>query len=492
MANNTLELVIKAQDHASKELKKIEKQVKWMQGTFKKTWKSVSDFWKRNAETFKKIWIGVGIAVTAIGVMWKQFLDIGTSIELTWKKAAVVFWDYIDDVKAVWKETAKAMWLSQNEYLAAASWVQDLLVPMWFARDEAAKMTTDMLGLAGALAEWSGWTRTATEVSEILTKAMLWETEQLKTMGIQLDISSKQFNERIKLVAEETGVTLQQAKALDIQNQILAKSVDAQNAYKEWAGSLARQQAELTATIKDARDSIAVALIPAMNTLIETMAPVIQDLATTVQLWAENKENIEWLKDTMVSTIEVFKTIGDMIQWIITLLWWLIKPFQEAVNSIALLAANVVIFFWNMTWSLNSWSENTKSTIESVKSFFSGLFSFLFPQFDFFVKKINILKDAYASIKSAIWLWWSSVDWARANGWPVNANGSYIVWEKGPELFTPSSSWNITPNNQLGTSSININMWWVSVSNEADENRLVEKIKMSLTDSLQMNKFWVS
>jgi len=35
-------------------------------------------------------------------------------------------------------------------------------------------------------------------------------------------------------------------------------------------------------------------------------------------------------------------------------------------------------------------------------------------------------------------------------------------------------------------------MWWVSVSNEADENRLVEKIKMSLTDSLQMNKFWVS
>jgi len=52
-------------------------------------------------------------------------------------------------------------------------------------------------------------------------------------MGIQLDISSKQFNERIALVAEETGVTLAQAKALDIQNQILAKSVDAQNAYKE-------------------------------------------------------------------------------------------------------------------------------------------------------------------------------------------------------------------------------------------------------------------
>jgi len=30
-----------------------------------------------------------------------------------------------------------------------------------------------------------------------------------------------------------------------------------------------------------------------MNTLIETMAPVIEDLAKTVQLWAENKDNIE-------------------------------------------------------------------------------------------------------------------------------------------------------------------------------------------------------
>jgi hypothetical protein len=37
MANNTLELVIKAQDYASKELKKIDKQVKGMKKTFTKT-----------------------------------------------------------------------------------------------------------------------------------------------------------------------------------------------------------------------------------------------------------------------------------------------------------------------------------------------------------------------------------------------------------------------------------------------------------------------
>ena len=71
------------------------------------------------------------------------------------------------------------------------------------------------------------------QVSEILSKAMLGETEQLKSMGIKVDISSKAFNERIKLVMKDTGVTLDQAKAMDIQRQIMEKSTDAQKAYAE-------------------------------------------------------------------------------------------------------------------------------------------------------------------------------------------------------------------------------------------------------------------
>jgi hypothetical protein len=45
----------------------------------------------------------------------------------------------------------------------------------------------------------------------------------------------------------------------------------------------------------------------------------------------------------------------------------------------------------------------------------------------------------------------------RASGGPVMGGQSYIVGERGPELFTPSSSGNITPNNQLGGSTIILN-----------------------------------
>lgn len=38
------------------------------------------------------------------------------------------------------------------------------------------------------------------------------------------------------------------------------------------------------------------------------------------------------------------------------------------------------------------------------------------------------------------------IDGARAEGGPVRGGGSYLVGENGPEIFTPRSSGNITPN----------------------------------------------
>jgi len=44
----------------------------------------------------------------------------------------------------------------------------------------------------------------------------------------------------------------------------------------------------------------------------------------------------------------------------------------------------------------------------------------------------------------------------RAAGGPVSKGKSYIVGERGPEMFTPGSSGHITPNHELGGGSTNI------------------------------------
>jgi len=60
----------------------------------------------------------------------------------------------------------------------------------------------------------------------------------------------------------------------------------------------------------------------------------------------------------------------------------------------------------------------------------------------------------------------------RAEGGPVKGGGSYIVGERGPELFTPGVSGMVTPNHALGGSTnVVVNVDASGSSVEGDENR---------------------
>ena len=61
----------------------------------------------------------------------------------------------------------------------------------------------------------------------------------------------------------------------------------------------------------------------------------------------------------------------------------------------------------------------------------------------------------------------------KAEGGPVKRGGSYIVGERGPEMFTPGSSGMITPNHELGGNSTNVvvNVDASGSSVEGDEQR---------------------
>jgi len=60
---------------------------------------------------------------------------------------------------------------------------------------------------------------------------------------------------------------------------------------------------------------------------------------------------------------------------------------------------------------------------------------------------------------------------ARAAGGPVAGGGSYLVGERGPELFTPGTSGNITPNSALGGGGITVNV------NGGDPNAIVRALQ---------------
>ena len=71
----------------------------------------------------------------------------------------------------------------------------------------------------------------------------------------------------------------------------------------------------------------------------------------------------------------------------------------------------------------------------------------------------------------------------RAAGGPVNAGTTYLVGEKGPELFTPGISGNIIPNNKISGGSGNGSVFNITVNGALDPEGVARTIVNVLNNS---------
>lgn len=224
----------------------------------------------------------IGAAMTQLPGLMSSAAKEAVSLEQNAKKAALVFGDSLPTVSQWADESAAAMGLTDDQATTLATNMADLLIPMGMSREEAAKMSTETIGLAGALSEWSGGTKTAAEVSEILTSAMLGETDGLKALGIS--ISAADIQARLAANGQDklTGAALQQATALATQQLVMEKSVDAQTAFANGADTTARKQAEATAAMAEAKEQLSTALLPAVTAMTTAFAAFAILLSGTV------------------------------------------------------------------------------------------------------------------------------------------------------------------------------------------------------------------
>ncbi len=211
---------------------------------------------------------GLAVAGTAAASGTVALYGTGVQIEALGKKAATVFGPELGKAQLWAAQNAEAMGLTRSQAVGLAAGFGDLLIPMGFTREAATKMSTDVIGLSGALSEWSGGQKSASDVADILAKAMLGETDGLKSLGISLSAAEVKAALAAKGQDKLTGAALQQAEALAIQGLILAKSTDAQAAYAAGADDPIRKQAQLRARALELKDAFATALLPASNAVV--------------------------------------------------------------------------------------------------------------------------------------------------------------------------------------------------------------------------------
>ena len=274
--------------------------------------------------------------------------------------------------------------------------------------------------------------------------------------------------------------------------------------------------------------ALATAWITDWGWIRETTYKAIDDIKSTFQPFADwlskESEETSWeIKKANVSTRDYIKMWWDTtMDFLSTMLLWLVDTIKVTLHTI------LWIVSWDWSALKRTWELAQIEINESLKALFGEWFDDMMQKVEDFITDIIVARDnfkqacsdAIHGVKTAItevWTWmfdglkdiasraldwvsdkvesvWNSIksaknavawffgfggdeDNARANGWPVSAWSPYIVWERWPELFVPSSNWNIIPNEEITkNNNVTINMSWITIREDADITKLAEEI----------------
>jgi hypothetical protein len=210
-------------------------------------------------------------------VAGKKLFDLGEELTSLDTKINTVFSDQSLQTVTNWADQVAArMGLTRTQAQGLAAGVGDLLKPMGFSAQSAADMSTELVGLAGALSEWSAGQRSVEETAEILQKAVLGEREGLKQLGIS--INQAEVDQKALAIATYFGrdAITAQDKALATQSLILEKSTDAQAAYAAGGNKLTEASNRLRAAFGELQERLARKLLPVFAKAAEIVLDLIE------------------------------------------------------------------------------------------------------------------------------------------------------------------------------------------------------------------------
>lgn len=319
--------------------------------------------------------VGAGAALTSFGIQAiPQLVDFGTELfnlgqasETNLKKAGVVFGDSLSEITSWADDVNESLGLSDEAVVGLAAGMGDLLVPLGFTRDAAADMSAETVELSGALAAWSGGQYDAAQVSEILTKAMLGERDQLKALGIS--ISQAEVDQRALTIAQSEGrdeVTAMD-KALATQALVMEKSQDAQTAWADGSMDAVKAQNELSATVADVKEGLAAGLVPIVQNVIQwisgSLIPAVQSAVETFKVyWPQIQAAVEpimlQIQEIVTTVMEIISTIweqhGERIMGAVMLYWGYIREtianVMTVIQGILDVVMGIISGDWGRVW----------------------------------------------------------------------------------------------------------------------------------------------
>ena len=251
---------------------------------------------------------------------------------------------------------------------------------------------------------------------------------QLKQDGFWALIMQVPRENRLTSVNADIEETLELATAAQIKISSLANAVT-----ESTSTAMSKEEAEIQAILDKEMDEInAFYERLAQRDYINSMQPVVGGIDLTGQQFIQEMNaaevEIQAILDKSFEAAYAVKTEWQSMGEAIKTSW------ESVSDSIENTLADTIM-------GLTSWRDATKLILREVAREFI---------------KTYMIKGMVSNISTGIGNFFGLEP--KADGGPVSAGSTYLVGERGPEIFTPRQSGSIIPNEQIGGSGpVNVN-----------------------------------
>jgi phage-related protein len=331
-------------------------------------------------QTIGKIAMGVGAAiggaVLAAGAVAANAIDQAADAIEMMGKFDVVFGDFGTAVAEELTNFGEAVGRSKYDLMGMASSVQDLLVPMGLARDEASEMSTVLTELAVDVGSFNNVAEA--DVLEAFKSALIGNTESVKRFGVIINQTT--LDQELMNMGIEKGIegATEQQKVQARMNMIMRATADAQGDAARTADSWANTMRGLKARVKDAVTELGLKLIPVVQPFLNQAA----QLAETV----------------LPRLFDVFDTsILPVLERVTGAFEAVVSGIESGLSPMTILRAALYV----LTGRNADLTDKIMGVVGAVKDFVTNVWEFLAPVREWIAENVT-LKDVLIGVGIAL------------------------------------------------------------------------------------------
>jgi len=227
-------------------------------------------------------------------------------------KFMVVMGESAESVTAQLQAFAEVTNRNFYELRQLAAGVQDMLVPMGVARDEAAQMSTEFVKLATDMASFNNVP--VADTLAAIQSGLAGQSRPLRQFGVDTRVAALEAQALAMGIDQEWAAMDQATQANVLYAKIVRDTADAQGDAARTSDQAANVMVGFTSAIEEAKVQVGNQFLP----VIETLVPMLEDLGAQVlpQVIDAASEMADALLDYGPDLIELISKIIDAMNWL--------------------------------------------------------------------------------------------------------------------------------------------------------------------------------